>query len=83
MTATNNEIMQSLLEAINLVADSSSKNADSTLTIEAEIVEIEDAGVGTYIIQYMENKFKAYSTNGAQYSVGDIVYVLIPDKDFL
>lgn len=78
-----NEMQKSILESISLVANSSVKNAGTTLTIEAKVLSVEDSGIGAYKIEYMGNKFQAYSNNQSiQYSVDDKVYVIIPDGDF-
>lgn len=78
-----NDIQKSLLDSLSLVANSSAKNMQNTVTIEAEVISIEDSGLNSYKVNYMNNKFIAYAnTPNVQYTQGDKVYVLVPNGDF-
>ena len=78
-----NEIQQSVFESMSILAENIVKQSNSTLTIEAKVLEVLDSGVGAYKVEYMGNKFKAYTNNqSVQYMVGDKIYVLVPDGDF-
>ena len=78
-----NDIQQSILESLSLVADASVKKSQSTITIEAEVLQIVDSGIGSYKVEYMGNKFIAYTNNqSVQYPVGSKVYVVVPDGNF-
>ena len=76
------ELQESILKAISAVADNSIDKAKTDLTIECEIEKIQNAAKGVYTVKYTENKFTAHSTNGLSYSIGDSVYVLVPQGDF-
>lgn len=76
------ELQESILQAISKIADDSVNKAKSDLTIECEIVKVQNSAKGIYTVQYTENKFTAHSSNGATYSVGNSVYVLVPEGDF-
>lgn len=70
-------------QAIQTIADSSARNKEATLVVEAEVVEIIDAGIGIYNVKYLGNVFKASSSNvDTTYKIGDIVYILIPNGNF-
>ena len=78
-----NDIQKSLLDSLSLVANSSAKNMQNTVTIEAEVISVEDSGLNSYKVNYMNNKFIAYAnTPNVQYTQGDKVYVLVPNGDF-
>lgn len=79
----NNDIQNSLFDAMKAFMDYSKNTTTSTITIETSITEVVDKGVGQYAVEYLGNTFDVYSGNtNAIYSVGDKVYVLIPDNDF-
>ena len=83
MGTTQNELTDALTSAISAIADSSAQSKEATLTIEAEIVDIIDEGLGTYTIKYLGNTFSASTThNQITYQKGDMVYVLVPNGDF-
>ena len=78
-----NDIQQSLLDSLVLVAKESATKIPNTVTIEAKIVSIEDPGLKYYKVEYMNNQFIAHTDNqAAHYAVGDQVYILIPNGDF-
>lgn len=80
---TQNELTDALTSAISAIADSSVQSKDATLTIEAEIVEIIDEGLGIYKVKYLGNIFEAITTyTEVTYSIGDMVYVVIPNGNF-
>lgn len=83
MSTTQNQVTNALTEAIKTIADSSVQSKDATLTIEAEIVDIIDEGLGTYIVKYLGNKFEATTANTEiTYQIGDMVYVVVPNGNF-
>lgn len=78
-----NDIQQSLLDSLSLVATSSAKKMQNTVTIEAEIISIEDSGLNSYKVEYMDSQFIAHANSQTvQYTTGDKVYILIPNGDF-
>lgn len=78
-----NDLQNSILEAIQMISENTNSSSEKTITIKCQIKEIIDAGIGTYLVQYLDNSFTVYSSNAnIQYSVGTNVYVLIPDGDF-
>ena len=80
---TQNELTDALTSAMSAIADSSVQSKDATLTIEAEVVEVIDEGLGTYKVKYLGNKFDATTAHTEiVYEVGDMVYVIIPNGDF-
>lgn len=77
-----NELQNSLFEAMKVFSDYTAANSDATITIQAAITSIVDAGTGEYSVEYLGNTFSVYANSNVTYSVGDIVYVLVPDGDF-
>ena len=77
-----NEIQNSLFEAIKMFADNSVQNSNATKTIKAEITEIVNPTTGFYKAKYLNDNITVHTDSNLQYSVGDLVYVLIPDGDF-
>ena len=77
-----NELQNSLFEAMKVFSDYTAANSDATITIQAAITSIVDAGTGEYSVEYLGNTFSVYANSNVTYSVGDVVYVLVPDGDF-
>lgn len=77
-----NELQNSLFEAMKVFSDYTAANSDATITIQAAIASIVDAGTGEYSVEYLGNTFSVYANSNVTYSVGDVVYVLVPDGDF-
>lgn len=83
MNTTQNQVTDALTEAIKTIADSSVQSKNATLTIEAEIVDVIDEGLGTYTVKYLGNKFEATTAHTeVTYQIGDMVYVLVPNGNF-
>lgn len=79
----NNNIQNSFYEAMKVFTDYATAHSAATITIETAITGIIDARTGEYSVEYLGNTFTTYTTNSnVTYSVGDKVYVLIPDGDF-
>lgn len=77
-----NDLQNSLLESMSILAKSASQSTPATLTVEAVIVNAIDISSGLYLVEYLGNKFKAYADVTSKYSSGELVYVLIPNGDF-
>lgn len=77
------ELQTSLFEAMKAFSDNAQQNSNATRTIEASIVAIVNEGLGEYTVNYLGQKFSAFSNNpNLVYSVDDKVFVLVPDNDF-
>ena len=82
-STTQTDMANALTEAIQKIAESNAQSIDSTLVVEAEIVEIIDEGLGTYVVKYLGNKFNATTAHTEiVYEIGDMVYVIIPNGNF-
>lgn len=82
-SATSEELMEALLSAMQTVSEATINKQKITSVIEAEIVEVIDAGLGIYEVSYLGNKFEAAaSQTDNSYEIGDIVYILVPDGNF-
>ena len=77
-----NEFQNSLLETMQMFSKNASINATNSPIIQGEIVSVIDAGLKTYMIKYQENEFPAITTGNIKYSIGEFVYVLVPNGDF-
>lgn len=76
-------LQECLIEAMNTVSTSNIANQATTITIECEILDVIDLGVGLYSVKYLGNIFKVYSNNiNYIYNKGDKVYVLVPNGNF-
>ena len=79
-TKQKDDIARALLGAMDVVAKANSSTG--TLTKEARIKEVVDAGLGIYKVEYMGNVFEATANSeNIIYNVDDIVYILIPDEN--
>ena len=77
-----NDLQSSLFETMKQFSDYTKASSDAATTFQGTIKEVEDAGAGKYLVEYLGNNIKCYSPNGVSYLVGDNVYVLVPNSDF-
>lgn len=77
-----NKFSESLLASMNAVSNSNIASQATTITIEAQITEVLDRGIGLYKVKYLENYFNVYSNNDNTYNVDENVYVIVPNGDF-
>ena len=56
-----NNIQNSLFEAMKAFRDNAVTNSKATVTIEGKISEVVDAGLGKYLIKYLENYLITYA----------------------
>lgn len=76
-------LSNTILDAIEIMADQKVSAAGYDRTIQATIVSQMNAAKGEYIIRYQGNKFYAYSTDLEKtYRKGATVFVLVPENDF-
>lgn len=76
------EYTESLLAAIETLAEAKDKQNIQTITIQATISAIEDLEKGIYIVEYLGNKMKVYSSSTTIYSIKQKVYVIVPNGDY-
>lgn len=78
-----NTLSSALLQSIDAMAQSAADGTNRTLTIEAKVVEVIDAGIGTYKVEYLGNTFEATAAHTEiVYDVDEMVYVIVPCGDF-
>lgn len=78
-----NSLQDSLLSAMEAMSKSTVENQSNTITIEAEVIDVVDSGLGLYKVRYLENYFNVYSNNiDNNYNIGDNVYIVVPSGDF-
>lgn len=75
------DISSALLAAFETYSKSTAASVKASATIECTITGIVDRAAGIYTVKYQNNIFNVYSNN-ADYSIKDIVYVLVPENDF-
>lgn len=76
-------LSNTILDAIEIMADKKVSAAGYDRTIQATIVSQMNAAKGEYVIRYQGNKFYAYSTDLEKtYRKGATVFVLVPENDF-
>ena len=74
------DISSALLAAFETYSKSTAASVKASVTIECTITGIVDRAAGIYTVKYQNNIFNVYSNN-ADYSIKDIVYVLVPEND--
>lgn len=80
MSNTNYE--DKIIDAIQVIVDSSIQKAGYDKTIQASIIECIDATIGQYKVKYQDSTFFAFSESiDTTYSKGTSVWVLIPSND--
>lgn len=78
-----NDLQQSLLDAMEILADAAEKNSKRTKTIECTIIDNSQAGAGIYQANYLGNIIQVYSGNlTSSYAIGEVVNVLVPEGNF-
>lgn len=78
--ADKNEAMENLFKAIDIITQERLTNLGYDKTIKATITDDSNADKGEYIVSDGSSDFIAYSN--VKYSVGTIVYVIIPQGDY-
>ena len=78
----NSNIQNSLFEAMKIFSESAAANSGATLTIDCAITSVNDEAAGVYSVEYLGSTFEVHANSNATYSVGDSVYVLVPNGDF-
>lgn len=80
---TVNDINDSLIKAMEMLAKKNDNDLQTTLTIEATVIETLNEATGAYTVEYLGSRFTAYAlTTDISYVVDDRVYVLVPNGDF-
>lgn len=75
-------VQDKILDAIELLADSSVKKAGYDKTIQAQILSCEDATIGKYRCRYQDATIYAYAgAADITYTKGAYVYILVPSGD--
>ena len=78
----NSNIQNSLFEAMKIFSESATANSNATITVEGKVTAIVDEAAGIYSVEYLGSTFDVHANSSATYSVGDSVYILVPDGDF-
>ncbi len=78
--ADKNEAMENLFKAIDIITQERLTNLGYDKTIKATITDDSNADKGEYTVSDGSSDFVAYSN--VKYSVGTIVYVIIPQGDY-
>lgn len=75
--------VQGFYDAINNIANQQVNATPKDLTINAEIVNLYNVDTGEYKVEYQSNTFSAFAVEPTvTYSLGEHVYVLVPQGDF-
>ena len=75
------QIQQSIYKAIDVVVNKKNSQLQFDRTIDCVIEEVKNLTTGEYKVRYLDEAFSAYAADGANYKVGRIVQVLIPQND--
>lgn len=74
------KLVEDLLQSIQIVASGLDSKVNKDVTTLCEIVNVDRASEGIYIVKEQEAKYEAYSES--KFEVGDQVYVTIPKGDY-
>lgn len=78
------KLVQDFFDAVNTIAKDEVSAAKNDATVDAEIKSVVNIDIGQYKVAYQGNVFDAYSSDPlSTYDVGEQVYVLVPQGDFL
>ena len=82
MNSNNNNLIDDILKAIDIMATKKIASTGYDRTIQATIISCQDQTIGKYKVKYQDGYWYAYSTSGdISYSNGTSVYILIPCGD--
>ena len=73
--------IENLFQSIDTIIGARIASLPYDQTIECEIVNVDKALDGEYLVKYQNSTFTAYSENKI-FQLNDIVYVQIPQGDF-
>lgn len=76
------ELQDAILKAVDTLTSSRIDKIQADKTIKCEISKCTNALTGEYRVIYNGGKIVVYASEGATYSEGDVVYVLVPQADF-
>jgi membrane protein implicated in regulation of membrane protease activity len=77
------DISNAVCSAIDVLTDVKISKLRYDKTVQAEIYSIVNLDEGEYKVKYSGNVFSAFANDlTKQYSVGDNVYVIVPEGDF-
>lgn len=80
---TSSQISNNILDALEILTNSSIQSAQFDKTVVGIIVSCEDENIGKYKVQYQDAIFIAYSSSlDVKYTKGTSVQVKIPNNDF-
>lgn len=80
---SNTKIEDSIISAVEILADRAIAKAGFDKTIQATIKRCENKAAGQYVVKYQDSSFYAYAASpDAKYSNNTLVYVLVPGGDF-
>lgn len=79
---SNGNYENKILDAIQKIVDNAITKAHYDKTIKGIISKCSDAEIGKYTVKYQDSSLIAYSADvNTSYSIGEMVYVLIPGND--
>ena len=80
---SNTKIEDSIISAVEILADRAIAKAGFDKTIQATIKRCENKAAGQYVVKYQDSLFYAYAASpDVKYSNNTLVYVLVPGGDF-
>lgn len=75
-------IQEAILQAVDTVVNNRVAQIATDKTVTATVAGCTNSLTGEYLVSYNGGKLKAFAQEGATYSQGQAVYVLIPEGDF-
>lgn len=75
------QIQQSIYEAIDVVVEKKNSKLQFDRTIDCVITEVVNLTTGEYKVKYLDSIFSAFDLNNKNFKVGKLVQVLVPQND--
>lgn len=77
-------LVENFFDAINTISKHNVEMAKNDVTVDGEIRSLVNVDIGHYKVVYQGNSFDAFAQDPlTTYKVGEQVYVLVPQGDFL
>ena len=74
------KIVEDILQSMHIIASSLDSKVNKDVTTLCEIVNVDRASEGIYLVKEQEAEYEAYSES--KFEIGDQVYVTIPKGDY-
>ena len=77
----NGNYEEKILTAVDMLIQNAVSNLNYDKTVQATIYNVIDEGLGIYKVKYQDSIFTAIDQGNNKYSIGTLVYVLMPGNE--